>query len=160
VKAIWEWPASKSVIEVKSFHDTATFYLCFIHNFSLVAPMTDCLKKNSSFIWTDEVGRAFELIKEKLINAPIVAFSNFGKVFRARVWCLRSGHWSSALTKKETYCLSQWKLNEAQQKWFTYEHELYAVYRSLKSWGSYLIVSDFVIFSDHQLLNTLRTKST
>jgi len=43
--------------------------------------MTDCLKKNGPFVWTDEVGRAFALIKEKLTNTPILAFPNFEKVF-------------------------------------------------------------------------------
>jgi len=42
VRAIWDWPAPKSAIEVRSFHDLAIFYWCFICNFSsLVAPMTD-----------------------------------------------------------------------------------------------------------------------
>ena len=43
--------------------------------------MTYCLKKKGSFVWTDEAGRAFELIKEKLTNAPILAFPNFDKLF-------------------------------------------------------------------------------
>jgi len=82
VRAIRDWPSPKSATEVRSFHGLATIYRLFIRNFrSLVAPMTDCLKKKGSFVWTDEAGRASELIKEKLINAPILAFSNFDKAF-------------------------------------------------------------------------------
>ena len=44
MKAIQELPAPKNATEVRSFHDLATFYQRFIHNFStLVVPMTDCL---------------------------------------------------------------------------------------------------------------------
>jgi len=43
------------------------------------------------------------------------------------------------------------KLNEVSQKWSTYEQELYAVYHSLRTWKSYLIACDFVLFSDCQL---------
>jgi len=56
------------------------------------------------------------------------------------------------LQEKRPIAFLNEKLNEARQKWSTYEHELYAVYRSLKSWESYLIASDFVLFSDHQSL--------
>lgn len=37
------------------------------------------------------------------------------------------------------------KLNEARKKWSTYEQELYAVFRALKTWESYLIPREFVI---------------
>jgi len=47
----------------------------------LVASITDCLKKNSHFVRTDEVGKAFALIKEKMTNVHILAFLNFEKVF-------------------------------------------------------------------------------
>ena len=43
--------------------------------------MTDCLKNKSLFVGTDEVERAFALIKEKPTNAPVLAFPNFEKLF-------------------------------------------------------------------------------
>jgi len=39
--------------------------------------MPDYLKKKGVFVRTEETERAFEFIKEKLTNAPILAFSNF-----------------------------------------------------------------------------------
>ena len=50
------------------------------------------------------------------------------------------------------------KLNEARQKWSTYEQELYAVHRSLKPWERYLIASDFVLFLDHQSLQHFKNQ--
>ena len=50
------------------------------------------------------------------------------------------------------------KLREAQQKWFTYEQELYIIYRSLKTWECYLMASDFVLFSDHQSLQHFKNQ--
>lgn len=44
------------------------------------------------------------------------------------------------------------KLNEARQKWSTYEHELYPVIQAMKKWEHYLIQREFVVYSDHQAL--------
>ena len=59
VRAIREWPIPKGATKVRSFHSLDTFYQRFIHNFSsLATPMTACLKKKGSFVWTVETGRA------------------------------------------------------------------------------------------------------
>ena len=55
VHAIREWPAPKSVFEVRSFHCLSIFYHRFIQNFSsLVSPITDCLM-NGKFIRGGEI---------------------------------------------------------------------------------------------------------
>ena len=120
--------------------------------------MTDCLKKKSLFVWIEEAGRTSVLIKENLTNVLILAFSNFKKVFEFE--CDACGVGIGAVlsqVKKPIAFLSE-KLNEARQKWFTHEHELYAVYRSLKTWESYIIASDFILFSVHHSLQHFKNQ--
>jgi len=83
------------------------------------------------FVWTDETGWDFELIKEKLTNASILTFSNFDKVFKLKYDACRVGI-GLVLSQEKRHVVFQ-KLNEVRQKWSTFEQELYAVYRSLKS---------------------------
>ena len=44
------------------------------------------------------------------------------------------------------------KLNEAKDKYSTYDKEFYAVIQALKKWRHYLIPKEFVLYSDNQAL--------
>ena len=48
------------------------------------------------------------------------------------------------------------KLNGAALNYPTYDKELYALVRSLKTWQHYLLPKEFVIHSDHESLKYLK----
>jgi len=73
--------------------------------------MTDCLKKKSLFVWIDKTERAFALIKEKLTDATILAFSNFEKVFELECDSCRVGIGAVLSQEKRPIALLSEKLN-------------------------------------------------
>ncbi|XP_065017690.1 transposon Tf2-1 polyprotein [Musa acuminata AAA Group] len=81
VEAILNWPTPASLHDVRSFHGLTSFYRRFIKSFSsIVAPITECLKCDK-FKWTSEANDAFELLKRKVTEAPILVLPNFDNVF-------------------------------------------------------------------------------
>jgi hypothetical protein len=48
---------------------------------TLVAPLTEIVKKSMGFKWGSEQDRAFIEIKERLCGAPSLALPNFSKTF-------------------------------------------------------------------------------
>ena len=60
VQLVTEWLAPTSVGEIRSFLELAGYYTRFIENFSkIVKPMTELLKKDTKFKWTEECEATF-----------------------------------------------------------------------------------------------------
>ena len=93
VRAIKVWPKPKNASEVRSFHGLAGFYRKFIKNFSTIAsPLNELVKKNVGFDWGDAQEHAFNELKDKLCNAPLLALPNFDKTFEIECDCHNSSH--------------------------------------------------------------------
>jgi len=88
---IVDWPTSRSIHDVRSFHDLAYFYRRFIKNFnSLIAPITECLK-GYTFQWTYEAKTNFQMVKQKMIEATMLALLDFEKLFEINCDASRVG---------------------------------------------------------------------
>ena len=72
-----------------------------------MAHLTDYLKKKSPSVWSDEAESAFALIKEKLTNAPVLAFTNFEKVFKLKCDFCGVGIGAMFSQEKKAHCLSK-----------------------------------------------------
>ncbi|GJS46623.1 reverse transcriptase domain-containing protein [Tanacetum coccineum] len=73
VDVIAKLPHSTSVKGVRSFLGHAGFYHRFIQDFSKIArPMTHLLKKETPFVFLKEFIEAFNILKKKLNEAPIL----------------------------------------------------------------------------------------
>ena len=75
VQSVIEWLAPTSIGEIRSFLGLAGYYRRFIENFSKIAkPMTELLKKDTKFKWTDECEASFQELKKRLVIAPVQGF--------------------------------------------------------------------------------------
>ncbi|XP_012853107.1 PREDICTED: uncharacterized protein LOC105972678 [Erythranthe guttata] len=157
VMAIRDWPTPTSVTQVRSFHGLAGFYRRFVRDFSsIAAPLTAVIKKNVPFKWGEEQERAFQLIKDKLTNAPLLVLPNFTKMFE--IECDASGIGIGGVLMQEGRPIAYFseKLSGAALNYPTYDKELYALVRTLETWQHYLWAKEFVIHSDHESLKHLK----
>ena len=73
VVTVTNWEAPTSVGEIQSFLGLAGYYRRFIENFSKIAkPMTELLKKDTKFKWTEECEASFQELKKRLVTALVL----------------------------------------------------------------------------------------
>jgi len=73
VKAVNTWPTPKSLTELRAFLGAVGYYGRFIKDFSAVAsPLFQLLKKDTSWKWTEERQQAFDDLKSRLVQEPIL----------------------------------------------------------------------------------------
>jgi hypothetical protein len=101
--------------------------------------------------------RAFQIIKQKITEAPVMRLPDFSKVFE--VECDASGVGIGGVLSQEHHPIAYFskKLNEAKQKYTTYDKEFYAVVQALRHWSHYLLHREFVIYSNHDALRHLNS---
>jgi hypothetical protein len=154
LKEIKDWSSSRNIFEVKSFHGLASFYRKFIINFSgIYAPMMDTVKKRHKYFhWTEEEKKSFKLLKEKIIGQPVMVLPDFSKTFQVK--CDASGFVAGEVLSQENRPIAYFSenLNEDKMKYSMYDKELYAIIQALNKWSHYLVLKEFVLYSDNHAL--------
>ena len=82
LKGIHDWPAPSTLKQVRSFLGFGNFYRRFIRRFAdLAQPLNDLTKKDTKFEWTPERQEAFNMLKKKFEEAPVLLMPNSVKLF-------------------------------------------------------------------------------
>nr|GEU70779.1 putative reverse transcriptase domain-containing protein [Tanacetum cinerariifolium] len=74
IKSIKNWVSPKTSTEIRQFLDLASYYRRFIEGFFKISKsMTKLTQKGVNFDWGEKADDAFQLIKQKLYSASILA---------------------------------------------------------------------------------------
>ncbi|GJW91380.1 putative reverse transcriptase domain-containing protein [Tanacetum coccineum] len=131
----------------------ASYYQRFIEGFSKIAKsMTKLTQKKIMFDWGDKQEAAFQLLKEKLCSAHILALPEGTENFSVYCDATQKGLGVVLMQNEKviTYASRQLKIHE--KNYTTHDLELGAVVFALKIWRHYLYGTKCTVFTDHKSL--------
>lgn len=77
IDAVKKSPKPRNELEIRQYIGLASYFRKFIDKFSIIArPLTDLTKKNCSWRWEDEQIIAFQSLKDKLMERPLLSLYN------------------------------------------------------------------------------------
>ncbi|KAI3814167.1 hypothetical protein L1987_18914 [Smallanthus sonchifolius] len=153
IETVKNWNTPKTPTEVRSFLGLAGYYRRFISNFSkIVVPLTALTHKGKTYEWGPKQEEAFQTLKQKLCNAPILTLPDGSDDLV--VYCDASNQGLGCVLMQRgkviAYASRQLKIHE--KNYTTHDLELGAVVFALKIWRHYLYSTKCVVFIDHKSL--------
>ncbi|GJV48568.1 putative reverse transcriptase domain-containing protein [Tanacetum coccineum] len=153
IESIKDWASPKSPTEIRQFLGLAGYYRRFIEGFSKIAkPMTKLTQKKVKFVWGDKQEAAFQLLKQKLCSAPILALPEGSEDFIAYCDASKKGLGAVLMQREKVIAYASRQLKIHEKNYTTHDLELGAVVFALKIWRHYLYGTKCMVFTDHKSL--------
>ncbi|GJX51195.1 putative reverse transcriptase domain-containing protein [Tanacetum coccineum] len=114
--------------------------------------MTKLTQKNVKFDWSEKAEAAFQLLKQKLCSAPILALPEGSENFVVYCDASRKGLGAVLMQREKVIAYASRQLKIHEKNYTTHDLELGAVVFALKMWRHYLYGTKCVVFTDHKSL--------
>ncbi len=159
--AIDNYPVPKKPQHIRRFTGMTGFYRRFIPRYAEIAnPLTDLLKKDTKFKWSDSCQSAFHTLKKKLTSEPVLRYADHSRPFTLTTDASKTGI-SFILGQKDEnghdyVCYYGARaLRKHEKNYGSTDLEALAVVEGVDKFHVYLIDKPFTIFTDHQALKYL-----
>ena len=153
IEAIKSWAAPTTPTEVRQFLGLAGYYRRFIEGFSKIAkPLTKLTQKNVKYEWGDKEEEAFQLLKEMLCSAPILALPEGSEDFVVYCDASHKGLGAVLMQREKVIAYASQQFKKHEKNYTTHDLELGAVVFALRIWRHYLYGTKCVVFTDHKSL--------
>ncbi|GKC61271.1 putative reverse transcriptase domain-containing protein [Tanacetum coccineum] len=143
----------KTPTEIHQFLGLAGYYRRFIEGFSKIAKsMTKLTQKGIKFDWGENEENAFQLIKQKLCNAPILALPKGSEDFVVYCDASHKGLGVVLMQREKLIAYASLQLKVHENNYTTHDLELGSVIFALKVWRHYLYGTRCTVFTDYKSL--------
>ncbi|GKB52592.1 putative reverse transcriptase domain-containing protein [Tanacetum coccineum] len=127
IEAIKNWAAPSTPTKVRQFLGLAVYYRRFIEGFSLIAkPLTKLTQKNKKYEWGEEEEEAFQMIKQKLCSAPILALPNRNEDFVVYCDASLKGYGAVLMQREKVIVYASQELKTYEENYMTHDLEFVA----------------------------------
>nr|GEU45315.1 putative reverse transcriptase domain-containing protein [Tanacetum cinerariifolium] len=153
IESVKNWASPTTPTEIRQFLGLASYYRRFIKDFSKIAKsLTILTQKDKKFIWGKDQEMTFQILKQKLYEAPILALPEGNDDFV--VYCDASiqGLGAVLMQREKVIAYASWKLKHHEENYTTHDLELGAVVFAFKIWRHYLYGTKCIVFTDHKSL--------
>ncbi|GJS17709.1 putative reverse transcriptase domain-containing protein [Tanacetum coccineum] len=114
--------------------------------------MTKLTQKSVKFDWAEKAEAAFQLLKQKLCSAPILALPKGSENFVVYCDASHKGLGTVLMQKEKVIAYASRQLKIHEKNYTTHDLELRAVVFALKMWRHYLYGTKCVVFTNHKSL--------
>lgn len=156
VKVMKEWPTPRNAKGLSKFLGLCAFYHKFLANLSDVAkPLYTLLKKDSKFNWTMEAEKAFQALKNRMVDLPTLAYPDPQLPYDFHCDASNVGLGAVLVQKGRPIAYASKTLSDAAQNYSTTEKECMAIVWSLEYFHPYVYGAQLTIYSDHAALKSI-----
>ena len=162
IEAISDYAAPINAKQVRSFLGLAGFYRPFIYKYGqLAAPLSNLTRKDVPFRWGEEEQRAFAILKERLVTAPILIFPDFDKPFHLFTDASNEGLGAALMQnvegKYKPVAYASRMMNKSERNYSTTDREMLAIVWALRHFEEIILGYDITVHTDHMPLTTCLT---
>ena len=161
VGAVVDFPVPTSVTQVRQFVGLASYYRRFIEGFArIAAPLHQLTKQDVEFQWAGECQGALDMLKQKLVEAPVLVYPDFNVGFVLETDASYQGLGAVLSQKLEDKLLhpvsfSSRSLSPSEKNCAVTELETLAVVWAIKHYRAYLYGHDIQVVTDHSAVKSL-----
>ena len=161
VNKVATWPTPTCRRDVQQFLGLCNYYRRFIKNFADIArPLHRLTEKTATFMWSENCQSAFEDLRKKLTDAPVLAFPDYSRPFLLDTDASDTGIGavlSQILADGQEHVIAYASrtLSKPEQRYCTTRKELLSAVVFTKHFRPYLLGRHFTLRTDHGSLQWL-----
>eukprot|EP00731_Ephydatia_muelleri_P011030 Em0005g1616a len=161
VAAVSNYPQPQSLTQVRQFLGLTSYYRRFIGQYAkIAAPLHNLTRKDVSWEWNEECQKAFECLKQKLVQAPILTYSNFERDFVLETDASVKGI-GAVLSQQlddgrlHPVAYASRSLSIAERNYSITELETLAVVWAVQHFRAYLYGHNVTVITDHSAVKSV-----